>query len=97
MDTPLPTNPWIGRTVGDRNRYRISDHLGGGGMGDVFLAVDTLLGQEVAIKMVKERLVSTADLRKRFEREVLLCAAIKSDNVVQVKDYGVTADGYPSM
>ncbi|NJM27190.1 MAG: serine/threonine protein kinase [Pseudanabaena sp. RU_4_16] len=95
MDTPLPTNPWIGRTVGDRNRYRISDHLGGGGMGDVFLAVDTLLGQEVAIKMVKERLVSTADLRKRFEREVLLCAAIKSDNVVQVKDYGVTADGYP--
>lgn len=95
MDTPLPTNPWIGRTVGDRNRYRISDHLGGGGMGDVFLAIDTLLGQEVAIKMVKERLVSTADLRKRFEREVLLCAAIKSDNVVQVKDYGVTADGSP--
>jgi eukaryotic-like serine/threonine-protein kinase len=95
MDTPLPTNPWIGRTVGDRNRYRISDFLGGGGMGEVFLAVDTLLGQEVAIKMLKERLVSTADLRKRFEREVLLCAAIKSDNVVQVKDYGVTAEGYP--
>jgi eukaryotic-like serine/threonine-protein kinase len=95
MDTPLPTNPWIGRTVGERNRYRISDHLGGGGMGDVFLAIDTLLGQEVAIKMLKERLVSTADLRRRFEREVLLCAAIKSDNVVQVKDYGVTADSYP--
>ncbi len=95
MDVPLPKNPWIGRTVGDRNRYRISDRLGGGGMGDVFLAVDTLLGQEVAIKMLKERLVSTADLRRRFEREVLLCAAIKSDNVVQVKDYGVTTDGYP--
>jgi serine/threonine-protein kinase len=95
MDISLPTNPWIGRTVGDRSRYRISDRLGGGGMGDVFLAVDTLLGQEVAIKMLKERLVSTADLRKRFEREVLLCAAIKSDNVVQVKDYGVTSEGFP--
>jgi eukaryotic-like serine/threonine-protein kinase len=95
MDTPFPANPWIGRTVGDRNRYRINDRLGGGGMGDVFLAVDTLLGQDVAIKLLKERLVSTADLRRRFEREVLLCAAIKSDNVVQVKDYGVTTDGYP--
>ncbi len=88
-------NPWIGRAVGDRQRYRIAERLGGGGMGDVFLAIDTILGQEVAIKMLKDRLLGEGDLRRRFEREVLLCAAIRSDNVVQVKDYGTTDEGYP--
>lgn len=95
MDASHQTNSWLGRTVGDRQRYRITNHLGGGGMGNVFLAVDTLLGQQVAIKMLKERLLGEGDVRQRFEREVLLCAAIHSDHVVQVKDFGITEDGYP--
>ncbi|MEE3719770.1 serine/threonine-protein kinase [Tumidithrix elongata RA019] len=95
MTASQQSNPWIGRTVGDRNRYRITSRLGGGGMGDVFLAVDTLLGQQVALKLLKEKLLGEGDLRQRFEREVLLCAAIQSENVVQVKDYGVIDEGYP--
>ncbi|CAN1213276.1 non-specific serine/threonine protein kinase [Tumidithrix helvetica PCC 7403] len=95
MTASQQSNPWIGRTVGDRNRYRITSRLGGGGMGDVFLAVDTLLGQQVALKLLKEKLLEEGDLRQRFEREVLLCAAIQSENVVQVKDYGVIDEGYP--
>jgi eukaryotic-like serine/threonine-protein kinase len=95
MTASKQPNLWIGRTVGDRNRYRITSHLGGGGMGDVFLAVDTLLGQPVALKLLKEKLLGESDLRQRFEREVLLCAAIQSENVVQVKDYGVMDEGYP--
>jgi eukaryotic-like serine/threonine-protein kinase len=89
------SNSWIGKSIGDRQRYRITDRLGGGGMGEVFLAVDTLLGQQVALKLLKEKLLGEGDIRQRFEREVLLCAAIQSENVVQVKDYGVTSDGYP--
>lgn len=95
MDSSFPSSPWINRTLGDRQRYRIVNRLGGGGMGDVFLAIDTLLGQEVALKLLKEKLLAEGDLRRRFEREVLLCAALRSDHVVQVKDYGVTPEGNP--
>jgi serine/threonine protein kinase len=95
MSSSARISSWIGVIVGDRDRYRITEHIGGGGMGDVFLAVDTILGQDVAIKLLKERLVDKGNLKKRFEREVLLCAAIKSENVVQVRDYGLTNKGYP--
>ena len=88
-------NPWIGQTIGDRNRYRISSRLGGGGMGDVFLATDTLLGQQVAVKMLKDKLLEELEVRQRFEREALLCAAIQGEHVVQVNDYGLTDEGYP--
>ena len=64
-------------------------------MGDVFLAMDTLLGQQVALKLLKDTLVTSVELRKRFEREVAVSAALKSDHIVQVSDYGVSAEGYP--
>ncbi len=86
---------WIGRSIGDRQRYRLDKRLGAGGMGDVFLAMDTLLGQQVALKLLKDTLVTSHQLRKRFEREVAVCAALRSDHIVEVSDYGVTAEGYP--
>ncbi len=64
-------------------------------MADVFLAMDTLLGQYVALKVLKKTLVGSGELRKRFEREVSVCAALKSDHIVQVMDYGVTPEGHP--
>jgi serine/threonine-protein kinase len=90
-------NPWSGRLIGDRNRYRIDERLGGGGMGDVFLATDTRLGKPVAIKLLRESLVNAEDLdfKERFERECAICAALKSPHIVQVSDYGVTSEGYP--
>lgn len=95
MNVPQKAYSWIEQYVGDRNRYRINSRLGGGGMGDVFLATDTLLGQQVAIKMLKDKLVEETEIRQRFEREALLCAAIQGEHVVQVKDYGITAEGFP--
>jgi serine/threonine protein kinase len=81
--------------IGDRQRYRLDKRLGAGGMGDVFLAMDTLLGQQVALKLLKTSLVNSEELRKRFEREVAVCSALKSDHIVHVTDYGVTTEGYP--
>jgi serine/threonine-protein kinase len=69
--------------------------LGAGGMGDVFLAMDTLLGQHVALKLLKDKLAASKSLRKRFEREVAICAALKSEHIVNVSDYGVTDEGHP--
>lgn len=94
MSSSQPLDPWLGRLVGDRQRYRLEKRVGRGGMGDVYLATDTLLGQPVALKLLNNRL-ATGELRRRFEREVAVCAALRSSHIVQVSDYGITAEGYP--
>ena len=66
MKSPAQPNPWIGRSIGDRQRYRLEGRLGSGGMGEVFLAMDTLIGKQVALKLLKEKLVGSTALRKRF-------------------------------
>lgn len=95
MTFPAQPDTWIGRSIGDRQRYRLERRLGSGGMGDVFLAMDTLLGQHVALKLLKDKLATSKSLRKRFEREVAICAALKNDHIVNVSDYGVTDEGHP--
>ncbi|WP_416675622.1 WD40 repeat domain-containing serine/threonine protein kinase [Egbenema bharatensis] len=94
MHSSQPLDAWYGRLIGDNQRYRIEQHLGGGGMGDVFLATDMSLGGRVALKLLKEKL-AIGELRKRFEREVAVCVALRSEHIVQVSDYGVTPEGYP--
>jgi WD40 repeat protein len=83
-----------GSLIGDR--YRLQKRLGGGGMGEVFLAIDTRLGKPVALKRLKESIIDKdLDLQERFERECAICAALKSQHIVQVSDYGVTPEGHP--
>lgn len=93
------SSSFIGRSVGDRNRYQIEAHLGKGGMGDVYRAIDTRLGKEVANKLLNSssNASTTAGLefKRRFERECAICAALKSENVVQVSDFGITTEGQP--
>jgi eukaryotic-like serine/threonine-protein kinase len=97
MSQQHSSNLWIGRSIGDNDRYRLEQRLGGGGMGEVFLATDVRLGKPVALKLLKDTLVidQDLDLKERFERECAICAALKSVHIVQVSDYGVTTEGYP--
>ncbi|NJO60881.1 MAG: serine/threonine protein kinase [Richelia sp. RM2_1_2] len=89
------SNPWLGRMVGDNQRYRLDKRLGGGGMGEVFVAMDTRVGQQVALKLLKDTLVASSEMRKRFEREIAVCAALQSDHIVKITDCGFTVEGYP--
>lgn len=91
--SPL-VDPWLGRYLGERQRYRLDKRLGAGGMAEVFLAIDTLLEQPVALKLLNEKLAA-GEMRRRFEREVTLCAALTSEHIVRVSDHGVTPEGYP--
>ncbi len=79
------------------NRYQIKELIGTGGMAQVFLADDVLLGGvEVAIKFLSQTLAET-QLREDFAREARTCAALsqKSLHIVRVTDYGVNEHGKP--
>jgi eukaryotic-like serine/threonine-protein kinase len=95
MNSSPSLNYWDGRTIGDNQRYRIDRSLAVGGMGEVLLATDTRLGQQVVLKLLKDTLVKSQEMRKRFEREVAVCAALQSDHIVKISDCGMTLEGYP--
>ena len=71
-----------GTTLGDR--YRIIHLLGQGGMSRVYLAEDTRLGVEVA---VKENLQTSPEARRQFEREAHLLARLSHPNLPRVSDH----------
>jgi len=79
----------IGETI---SHYRIIEQLGEGGMGVVYLAEDTTLGRQVAMKF----LTSTApDYRARFLREARAVSVLTHPNIATVFDYGETPEGQP--
>lgn len=92
MNSP---NYWLGRLVGDQERYRLEELLGSGGMGQVYLAKDTLLGKQVALKLLRSSLSEDDTFKQRFEREVSVCAALSSEHIVRIDGFGVTPEGYP--
>ncbi|HEY8144295.1 MAG TPA: protein kinase [Kofleriaceae bacterium] len=77
----------IGRTLG---HYRIVEKLGEGGMGVVYLAQDTRLGRNVALKLLPQEALANPDSRARFEREAKVVAALSHPNIVTL--YAVEED-----
>ena len=69
---------------------RLVRQLGSGGMGSVWIAEQTRLGGQVAVKFLSTALLDHESARSRFDREARLAAKIKSQHVVQVHDHGVT-------
>ena len=69
-------------------RYRIEHRLGSGGMADVYLATDTHLGREVALKVLHRRFAQDQEFVERFRREAKSAAGLQHPNVVGVYDRG---------
>src|SRR6267143_3480094 len=67
-----------------QSRYRILQHLGRGGMGAVYEAIDLRLGHTVALK---QTLTSDQELWKQFEREARLMARLNHPVLPRVSDY----------
>lgn len=72
------------------DHLRLVRQLGSGGMGSVWVAEQTRLGGQVAVKFLSTALLDHESARSRFDREARLAAKIKSQHVVQVHDHGVT-------
>lgn len=70
------------------NRYEVVSHIGQGGMADVFLAVDTILNRQVAVKILRADLSTDAVSILRFEREAQAAASLAHPNIVEIYDVG---------
>ena len=80
----------VGQMVG---HYKILAHLGAGGMGEVYLAQDTRLGRQVALKMLPKYLGGDSDRLRRFEQEARAASSLNHPNVCMVHEVGEMEDG----
>ena len=70
-----------GRTLA---HYRIERQIGQGGMGAVFLAIDTRLDRQVALKVLPENMASDPERLARFQREAKAVAALNHPHIVTI-------------
>ena len=77
---------WVGqRLVG---KYELRKELGAGGMGRVFLAMDTSIDRPVAIKVLHRELADDEEIRRRFEREAKAIARLRHPHCVMLYEFG---------
>ena len=77
---------YIGSMLG--GRYQIEEIVGVGGMAVVYRARDTILGRDVALKVLKKEFAEDPDIRKRFSIESRAVAKLSHHNIVSVFDVG---------
>ncbi|NLE10874.1 MAG: serine/threonine protein kinase, partial [Actinobacteria bacterium] len=82
----------IGRVFDDR--YEVGRKLGSGGMADVYLANDRLLGRQVALKVLSGRYANDEQFVERFRREASSAASLNHPNIVQIYDRGEAEGTY---
>ena len=70
------------------NRYEIIRRLGSGGMAAVYLARDTQLGRQVAIKVLYKRYARDEEFVARFRHEAQSAAALNHPHIVSIYDRG---------
>ena len=90
-----PENPIPRELTGRIGKYEIARPIGKGAMGQVYLAHDTVLDRDVALKVMAAQIADDPELKKRFEREARAVAKMTHPNVVTVFDLGSHADGSP--
>lgn len=76
------------------NRYTVLEHIGGGGMADVYRAHDKLLDRSVAVKILRSQFTHDEEFVTRFRREAQAAARVSHPNIVNIYDVGQDGDVY---
>src|SRR6266581_667542 len=79
------TDLLIGQTIG---HYKISESIGIGGMGDVYLATDMTAGRKAALKLLPMRFTGDAERLNRFQQEAHAVVALNHPNILTVYEIG---------
>src|SRR6266487_404600 len=75
----------VGQTIG---HYKISERIGTGGMGDVYLATDMTAGRKAALKLLPMRFTGDAERLKRFQQEAHGVVGLNQPNILTVYEIG---------
>jgi predicted ATPase len=81
QESPEPVSGRIGP-------YDVLSLIGRGGMGEVYLAHDTRLGRNVAVKLLRSALTSNPDAVRRFEQEARAASSLNHPNIVTIHEIG---------
>lgn len=73
--------------------YRLVARIAAGGMGEVWLARQVALNRNVALKILKERILTEAGALRRFQREAEAASTLTHPNTIRVFDFGASDDG----
>jgi eukaryotic-like serine/threonine-protein kinase len=87
---PVERSSMIGKTI---SHYRVIEQLGKGGMGEVFLAEDTNLKRQVALKVLPDTFAADPERLARFEREAKLLASLNHPNIADIHGLEKTESG----
>jgi serine/threonine-protein kinase len=84
------TTPGTERVLG--GRYRLTERIAGGGMGEVWQAEDTVLGRTVAVKLLRREYADDATFLARFRNEARHTAGLSHPGIALVYDFGEGTD-----
>jgi formylglycine-generating enzyme required for sulfatase activity/tRNA A-37 threonylcarbamoyl transferase component Bud32 len=84
-------DPLVGRVLD--GKYRLEARLGRGGMGDVYRARHMLIGDLVAIKVLRRDLIESSDAVERLRREARAARHLRNPHAIHVIDFSATEDG----
>ncbi len=87
----LPSDELIGKTLG---QYTILEEAGRGGMATVYLAKQTSMNRNVAVKVLPPHFLHDPNFLERFQREVEVISALEHPHILPIYDYG-EANGVP--
>lgn len=76
------------------NRYQIIRSIGEGGMANVYLAYDTILDRNVAVKILRGVLATDEKFVRRFQREAISASSLSHPNIVEMYDVGEDDGNY---
>lgn len=91
MPATNATDPMIGQVLD--GRYRIINLLGEGGMGEVYAAEHVHIEKRVAVKLLRNEIVTNAEAVTRFRQEARSASSIGHKNIIAIEDFGTLRDG----